>query len=143
MRPPSDDMPHSFPTLLRMTPSALALAAWLPGGGRRARAMPRWKLRLRRGQRIPAVHRNDILAGTDRYYTNGFKFGFGVPFETLRDFFKTPPSTRSTSFDSEVSHNFGLFLGQKFTLRATLRAAPQPYDRPWPHGCTWAASCSA
>jgi hypothetical protein len=76
---------------------------------------------------------NDILAGTDRYYTNGFKFGFGVPFETLSDVFKVPAKYTLDIFsDPQGSYNFGLFVGQNiYTPRDITVAAPQPYDRPW------------
>ena len=122
-------------TLLRITPSALTLAAWLLAAAvaHAADAQPEKLPPPPEGSEFQLFIENDILAGTDRYYTNGFKLGFGVPFETLRDFLKTPAKYTLDIFsDPQGSYNFGLFLGQNiYTPRDITVAAPQPYDRPW------------
>jgi hypothetical protein len=73
---------------------------------------------------------NDMLARTDRYYTNGIKLGIGLPFELLQ----TPAADvlRSIDPDSGADVHVGLFLGQNmYTPRDITIAAPQPFDRPW------------
>jgi len=128
-------MPQSFRNLLRITSSALTLAAWLlaVAVAHAADAPPKKLPPPPEGSEFQLFIENDILAGTDRYYTNGIKLGFGVPFETLRDFFNTPAKYTLDIFsDSKASHNFGLFLGHNiYTPRDITIAAPQPYDRPW------------
>jgi hypothetical protein len=128
-------MPSSFRTLLRMTPAALTVAAWLlAAAGAHAADVPARELPPPpKGSEFQLFIENDVLAGTDRYYTNGIKFGFGVPFEALRDFFKPPAKyTLDTFSDSQGSHNFGLFVGQNiYTPRDITVDTPQPYDRPW------------
>jgi lipid A 3-O-deacylase len=86
-----------------------------------------------KGSEFQLFIENDMLAGTDRYYTNGFKLGFGVPFRALRDFFDISATFALDIFsDAQASHNFGLFVGQNiYTPRDISIAAPQPADRPW------------
>lgn len=124
-----------FQTLLRMTASTLAVAAWLLAADlAHAAEAPAEKLPPPpKGSEFQLFIENDMLAGTDRYYTNGIKFGFGVPFETLRDFFKIPSKYTLDLFsDPEASHHFGLFAGQNmYTPRDITISAHQPYDRPW------------
>lgn len=86
-----------------------------------------------KGSELQLFIENDVLAGTDRYYTNGIKFGVGVPFEALQDFFKIPARyTLDVFSDPLASHHFGLFAGQNmYTPRDITVAAPQRYDRPW------------
>ena len=76
---------------------------------------------------------NDMLAGTDHYYTNGIKFGFGVPFDTLQQVFKIPAKFTLDLFtDPGADYHFGLFAGQNlYTPRNITIGSPQPYDRPW------------
>ena len=76
---------------------------------------------------------NDMLAGTDHYYTNGIKFGFGVPFETLQQVFKIPAKFTLDLFtDPGADYHFGLFAGQNLYTPSNITiASPQPYDRPW------------
>ena len=76
---------------------------------------------------------NDMLAGTDHYYTNGIKFGIGVPFETLQQVFRIPAKFALDLFtDPGADFHFGLFAGQNlYTPRNITISAPQPYDRPW------------
>lgn len=128
-------MPHRFRNPLRISSSALILAAWLlaVAVAHAADAPPKKLPPPPEGSEFQLFIENDILAGTDRYYTNGVKLGFGVPFETLRDFLNTPAKYTLDIFsDSTASHNFGLFVGQNiYTPRDITIAAPQPYDRPW------------
>ena len=127
-------MASSFQSLLRMTLSALTAAAWLLAvAGAHAADAPEKKPPPPKGSEFQLFIENDVLAGTDRYYTNGFKLGFGVPFEALRDFFKTPTKYTLDIFsEPQDSHNFGLFAGQNiYTPRDISVDAPQPRDRPW------------
>jgi hypothetical protein len=128
-------MPSGFQTLLRMSSSALTVAACLLAAvGAHAADVPAKVLPPPpKGSEFQLFIENDVLAGTDRYYTNGIKLGFGVPFEALRDFFKTPAKYTLDMFsDAQASHNFGLFVGQNiYTPRDITVDTPQPYDRPW------------
>lgn len=76
---------------------------------------------------------NDMLAGTDHYYTSGIKFGIGVPFETLQQAFKIPAKFTLDLFtDPGADYHFGLFAGQNlYTPRNITIGSPQPFDRPW------------
>ena len=73
---------------------------------------------------------NDMWANTDRYYTNGIKFGIGLPIEVL----EVPAKDvlqRITEGNADAVHA-GVFLGQNiYTPRDIHIAAPQPGDRPW------------
>ena len=73
---------------------------------------------------------NDMWAKTDRYYTNGIKFGVGLPLEILeipaKDLLQ-----QLTDGNAEAIHA-GVFLGQNiYTPRNIHIATPQPGDRPW------------
>lgn len=76
---------------------------------------------------------NDKWTGTDRYYTNGLKFGFGTDAGRLADLLNAP----SESLLRRITHGtgcvqLGLFFGQNmYTPRRITVAAPQPNDRPW------------
>lgn len=76
---------------------------------------------------------NDKWSGTDRYYTNGLKFGFGTDAGTLADLLNAP----SESVLRQLTHGtgcvqLGVFFGQNmYTPRRITVAAPQPGDRPW------------
>ena len=85
------------------------------------------------GQELQLFIENDILAGTDRYYTNGFKLGFGVPLETLQRLFEGPAtSVLDLLSNDEAQHHFGLFFGQNmYTPRDISVREAQPNDRPW------------
>jgi lipid A 3-O-deacylase len=77
---------------------------------------------------------NDMLAGTDRYYTNGIKLGIGASGSLVAQLLKLPADgllRQIISLDASTPH-FGLFLGQNlYTPRDIGIAAPQPGDRPW------------
>lgn len=128
-------MSTSSPNLLRIAASALATAVWLYASGvaYAAEAPAPTLPPPPQGSEFQLFIENDMLAGTDRYYTNGIKLGFGVPFEFLRDFFKLPAMYTLDMFsDPEASHHFGLFAGQNmYTPRDITISGPQPYDRPW------------
>ncbi len=73
---------------------------------------------------------NDMWAHTDRYYTNGIKFGIGAPLDLLQK----PADWLVQRFGPDVAEGIhvGMFLGQNmYTPRNITVAAPQPYDRPW------------
>jgi lipid A 3-O-deacylase len=82
------------------------------------------------GSELQLFIENDMLARTDRYYTNGIKFGVGLPFDLLQ----TPAAEvlRSLDPDNGEDIHVGLFLGQNmYTPRDITIATPQPNDRPW------------
>ncbi len=77
---------------------------------------------------------NDMLSGTDRYYTNGIKFGGGVKADPLieRIFHEPAESVLRRISKDPGDVKFGLFLGQNiYTPRIINTALPQPFDRPW------------
>ena len=73
---------------------------------------------------------NDMWARTDRYYTNGIKFGGGVPFELLQ-----LPATellKQLAPEGGSAIHLGLFAGQNlYTPKSIKTSQPQPFDRPW------------
>jgi hypothetical protein len=73
---------------------------------------------------------NDMLARTDRYYTNGIKFGGGAPFDLLQ-----LPATellKKLAPENGSAVHLGLFLGQNLYTPKSIRISqPQPLDRPW------------
>jgi lipid A 3-O-deacylase len=82
------------------------------------------------GTELQLFIENDMLARTDRYYTNGIKFGVGLPFDLLQ--FPAASMLRSIDPDNGADIHVGLFLGQNiYTPRDITIAAPQPDDRPW------------
>jgi hypothetical protein len=75
---------------------------------------------------------NDMLAHTDRYYTNGIKFGIGVPGDTMDELLCNFSSLSFSPFVNKEELHFGWFLGQNiYTPKSIAVAAPQPFDRPW------------
>jgi hypothetical protein len=101
---------------------AMLLVAFAPA----ARA----QLRPPEGSEIQLFIENDTLARTDRYYTNGIKFGGGAPFDILQ-----LPATeilKQLAPHAEGAIHLGLFLGQNmYTPKDITIKAPQPLDRPW------------
>lgn len=82
------------------------------------------------GSELQLFVENDMLARTDRYYTNGIKLGIGVPFDLLQ----MPAAEVLRSFDPDngADVQVGLFLGQNiYTPRDITLATAQPNDRPW------------
>lgn len=78
---------------------------------------------------------NDSLGNnTDRYYTNGIKFGGGMRAEPLIERVFKMPAQRVLEriTDNRGNMQFGLFLGQNlYTPKRITVAQPQPLDRPW------------
>lgn len=73
---------------------------------------------------------NDMLARTDRYYTNGIKFGGGMGFDLLQ----LPAAEVLSQLAPEVGGklHLGFFVGQNlYTPRSIGVSQPQPLDRPW------------
>jgi hypothetical protein len=85
--------------------------------------------RLPEGSEFEIFVENDMLANTDRYYTNGLKFGVGLPLDLIQ----VPASDLLRKLaDGEEAPHVGLFLGQNmYTPRQITIATPQPWDRPW------------
>lgn len=85
------------------------------------------------GSELQLFIENDFLAGTDRYYTNGIKFGFGAPLGAFQQFLETPSRWMlDLSSDENADYHFGLFVGQNlYTPRSIRVRAAQPHDRPW------------
>lgn len=85
-----------------------------------------------RGSEIQIFIENDSFSGSDRYYTNGFKIGGGVPAGKISSFFTFPSNTLLDAITDGASNHLGLFIGQNiYTPRDITIAAPQPNDRPW------------
>jgi lipid A 3-O-deacylase len=85
-----------------------------------------------RGSEIQLFFENDFFSGTDRYYTNGFKIGGGVPADKVIGLFSRPPNALLDFISDGGSNHFGLFFGQNiYTPKDITIAAPQPNDRPW------------
>lgn len=74
-----------------------------------------------------------MWSGTDRYYTNGIKFGFGTDSGTLADLLNAPSeSVLRQVTNGEGCVQLGLFFGQNmYTPRRITVARSQPADRPW------------
>ncbi len=86
-----------------------------------------------KGSELQLFIENDMLAHTDRYYTNGIKFGVGVPGDTLAELFCNSAKKVLAPFSNEEDRlHFGWFIGQNlYTPKVITIAAPQPNDRPW------------
>ena len=77
---------------------------------------------------------NDMLASTDRYYTNGFKFGGAVKLDNIWSLLRVPGNVALgiTRPDPGLEVFGGLFLGQNmYTPKRITDPSPQPFDRPW------------
>lgn len=80
------------------------------------------------------IENDSFGRGTDRYYTNGIKFGGGVSAEPIIErLFKRPAeSVLQAVTGNRGNLQFGLFLGQNlYTPKNITIAAAQPNDRPW------------
>ncbi len=91
------------------------------------------------------TYENDLLAGTDRYYTSGFQFAW-------RSSSYDPPAwlaavTSGPLFPEGGTPRWGLAFGQNiFTPADTARRDPDPLDRPyagWLYGAVNLASYTA
>lgn len=81
---------------------------------------------------------NDVLAGSDRYYTNGIKIGGGGELALIEDLLTPIPESilnalaKKAPDGSVPRNNFGFFIGQNlYTPRNISIADNQPNDRPW------------
>ncbi len=73
---------------------------------------------------------NDMLASSDRYYTNGIKFGGGVPLDILQ--VPAAELLRQLAPVGGSTVHLGMFFGQNlYTPRSITTSTPQPFDRPW------------
>jgi len=87
---------------------------------------------LQKGSEIQVFIENDSFGATDQYYTNGIKFGCGIPANRVSALFSLPPNELLRTITDGAENHFGLFLGQNlYTPRDITIAAPQPNDRPW------------
>jgi hypothetical protein len=77
---------------------------------------------------------NDFLAGTDRYYSNGLKIGFGAPTDAWSASVRKGLDSVLTWLDLKRDEHYelGFFLGQSiYTPRDIRTSEAQPNDRPW------------
>ncbi len=82
------------------------------------------------GSEVQLFIENDLLARTDRYYTNGIKFGGGMAFDLLQ--LPAAEFLRNLAPEAGGTVHLGLFLGQNlYTPRAITVSQAQPLDRPW------------
>lgn len=85
-----------------------------------------------KGGEVQLFIENDMLAHSDRYYTNGLKLGIGVPGDTLSNVLCDVADLVFPPLVSRQDRHFGWFLGQNlYTPKLITVAAPQPFDRPW------------
>ena len=115
---------------------AVAFALALAVAGTTAHAA-QW-MRGERGAEIQIFIDNDKWAGSDRYYTNGFKVGFGVDATNMPglDLSGVPMTALGRALGctpfSEAATNGGVFVGQNmYTPRDISIAGAQRDDRPW------------
>lgn len=86
----------------------------------------------RAGNELQLFIENDMFSGTDRYYTNGVKLGFGAPEGAIKQLLKVPAEAALRIFPGGGEVHFGLFGGQNmYTPRDIKVREPQPFDRPW------------
>jgi len=110
------------PLMFRIAVLLALLAAWAPP----TLAQPRPP----EGSEFQLFVENDMLARTDRYYTNGIKFGGGAPFDLLQ-----LPATellKQLAPEGGSAIHLGLFVGQNlYTPKSIKISQAQPFDRPW------------
>jgi lipid A 3-O-deacylase len=82
------------------------------------------------GSEVQLFIENDLLARTDRYYTNGIKFGGGMGFDLLQ--LPAAEFLRQVAPEAAARSISGSFSGQNlYTPRAIGVSQAQPLDRPW------------
>jgi hypothetical protein len=90
---------------------------------------------------------NDTFSGRDRFYTNGFLFGWRSPSYNPPDWLAALTDRPSLLFPAGGTARWGLAFGQKkFTPEDTLARNPDPDDRPyagWLYGALTLASYTA
>jgi hypothetical protein len=126
--------PHSTTLLLHRLARFAGIACFAAAAGSAAAddcADPK-SLSLK-GSEFQLFIENDMLAHSDRYYTNGIKICIGVPGDTLSELFCNSAKRVLAPFSDEVERiHFGWFIGQNlYTPRKITIADPQPNDRPW------------
>lgn len=94
------------------------------------------------------TYENDLLAGTDRYYTSGFLFAWRSPSYDPPDWLATVTGLgHGVIFPTGGTPRWGLAFGQNiFTPADTQRRNPDPLDRPyagWLYGAVNLASYTA
>lgn len=80
------------------------------------------------------IENDSFGGGTDRYYTNGIKFGGGMDADPVSEWLFQAPAKRVLRqiSDNLGELNVGLFLGQNmYTPKRITISQPQPLDRPW------------
>ena len=127
-----------FPSLLI---PVLALALCVAAASARAEDEPitiaTIKDEIKRPQ-IQVFIENDVLAGSDRYYTNGIKLGGGGEIPLVGALLKPIPEAIIDVMgregpDGETPRNhLGFFIGQNiYTPKDIGITERQPFDRPW------------
>jgi len=102
--------------------AALSLPAWAD--------TPPSPLQPPPGSEVQLFIENDMLARTDRNYTNGLKLGVGIPFDLLQ--MPAAEVLRAIDPDGGADIHVGLFVGQNmYTPRDITLVTAQPHDRPW------------
>lgn len=110
---------------LKLAAAALAAAGFLAAASVYAE-LPKPPV----GSEFQLFVENDMLASTDRYYTNGLKLGIGAPFDLLQA--PAAELLRQFSPRDPAGAHLGLFLGHNlYTPRNIKLSAAQPGDRPW------------
>jgi len=75
---------------------------------------------------------NDFLAGTDHYYSNGVKVGFGAQADAWPKPVQNWLESVYGYLGKDKQYEQGFFLGQNiYTPRDIKNPDPQPNDRPW------------
>ena len=126
---------------LRHLLPVLALALFVAGAAARAEDEPitiaTIKDEIKRPQ-IQVFIENDVLAGSDRYYTNGIKLGGGGEIPLVGALLKPIPEAIIDVMgregpDGETPRNhLGFFIGQNiYTPKDIGITERQPFDRPW------------
>lgn len=131
-------MPWPSPPRRLLPLLALVLIACAPAAARaESENATAIKEQLKKAQ-VQLFVENDMLAGSDRYYTNGLKLGGGVEIPLLESLFAPIPQSilealaRKSPEGEEPINHFGLFIGQNmYTPRHIGVAENQPFDRPW------------
>ncbi|MDP1683380.1 MAG: lipid A deacylase LpxR family protein, partial [Burkholderiales bacterium] len=130
-----------LPLPLRHLLPVLALALLVAGTSARAEDEPITLATIKEEVTRPQIQvfiENDVLAGSDRYYTNGFKLGGGGEIPLLGALLKPIPEAILDVMgregpDGETPRNhLGFFIGQNiYTPKDIGITGSQPFDRPW------------
>lgn len=122
--------------------SVFALALFVAAASAQAEGEPDATLNaikeeLKRPQ-IQVFIENDKLAGSDRYYTNGFKLGGGAEIPLVSALLKPIPEAiinvlgKKGPEGEDPTNHLGFSIGQNlYTPKNIGIAENQPFDRPW------------